>query len=80
MLAAGCGGGLPDPESPGARVLAARCVGCHRLYAPGTMTIATWEFQLERMRVEFARRGTPWLTPAEETALRAYLAAHAGRG
>ena len=42
------------------------------------MTIAMWEVQLERMRDLFARRGIPWLMPAEEQALREYLAAHAG--
>lgn len=60
-------------------MLASRCVGCHRVYAPGTMTLEMWRFQVERMRPEFARRGMPWLTPAEETALMGYLGAHAGR-
>jgi hypothetical protein len=78
VVAAGCGTALPDPDAPGARVLRERCAGCHRVDAPGTMTIAMWEVQLERMRDVFARRGIPWLTPAEEQALRGYLAAHAG--
>jgi len=42
------------------------------------MTIETWRFQLGRMRALFAQRGIPWLTPDEEHALAAYLAAHAG--
>jgi len=54
-------------------------VGCHRLYAPGSMTLAMWKVQTGRMREEFARRGMPWLTPDEERALLDYLAAHAGR-
>src|SRR5207244_11492167 len=78
-LAAGCGPALPDPEAPGARVLRERCVGCHRLYAPGSMTLAMWKVQTGRMREEFARRGMPWLVPDEERALLDYLAAHAGR-
>jgi hypothetical protein len=78
VVAAGCGTALPDPDAPGARVLRERCAGCHRVYAPGTMTVAMWEVQLERMRDLFARRGIPWLTRVEEQALREYLAAHAG--
>jgi hypothetical protein len=75
---ASCSVELPEPDSPGARVLAARCGGCHRLYAPSSMTIAMWDLQLGRMRGLFAQRGIPWLSPAEEQALRDYLAAHAG--
>jgi len=60
-------------------VLAARCAGCHRVSAPGSMTLETWRFQLERMRALFAQRGIPWLTPDEERALGEYLTAHAGR-
>ena len=73
-----CNAPLPEPESPGARVLAARCGGCHRLYAPGSMTIAMWDVQLGRMRALFAQRGILWLAPADEETLRTYLAKHAG--
>jgi hypothetical protein len=48
------------------------------VFAPGTMTLETWKFQIGRMRVEFARRGIPWLAADEEAALVAYLARHAG--
>ena len=79
LLVAGCGGGaLPDPESRGAVVLRERCAGCHRLYLPGTLTVAMWRVQVERMQGEFARRGVPWLTAEEERALLEYLGAHAG--
>jgi hypothetical protein len=78
LAVAGCGGSLPDPESPGARVLAARCGGCHRVYAPGSMTAEMWRFQLGRMRALFADRGIPWLAPGDERALLEYLTAHAG--
>jgi len=77
-LVAGCSPGLPEPDSPGAQVLAVRCAGCHRTYAPQTMTIAMWEYQLERMRALYAQQGLPWLAPAEERTLREYLARHAG--
>ena len=78
-LAAACGGpALPDPDAPGAVVLRERCGGCHRLYAPGTLTLEMWKIQVERIRGEFARRGLPWLAPDEERALMGYLAGHAG--
>lgn len=75
---AGCGPSLPDPESPGARVLTARCGGCHRIYPPQTMTIEMWRYQLGRMHALFAERGIPWLAPGDERALQDYLATHAG--
>ena len=79
LLLAGCGGpALPEPDSPGAVVLRTQCVGCHRIYPPGLMTIETWKVQMARMRTEFARRGLPWLAPDEERVLMDYLAAHAG--
>jgi len=56
----------------------ARCGGCHRVYAPGTMTAEMWNVQIERMRALFASRGIPWLTPDDEAALRAYVREHAG--
>ena len=78
LVGAGCGASLPDPESPGARVLVARCGGCHRVYAPGSMTAEMWRFQVGRMRGLFADRGIPWLAPGDERALLDYLTAHAG--
>jgi hypothetical protein len=77
-LAAACGPSLPDPEAPGARVLAARCGGCHRVYAPGLMTADMWRYQVDRMRALFAQRGIPWLDPRDEQALLDYLTTHAG--
>lgn len=58
--------------------MAQRCGGCHRVYAPGSMTFEMWRFQLGRMRALFAQRGLPWLSAAEEQALLAYLQRHAG--
>ncbi len=77
-VAAGCAPSLPDPGSRGAQVLAERCGGCHRVYAPSLLTAAMWRYQVDRMREQFAQRGLPWLSPADEQALLAYLARHAG--
>jgi len=78
LAAVGCGPSLPDPDAPGAHVLRERCSGCHRISAPGSMTQEMWTVQLERMRVLYAQRGMPWLSPDEDAALRAYLARWAG--
>ena len=78
LLAAACSSTLPEEQDAGAIVLRTRCGGCHRVFAPGTMTLETWRFQIGRMRLEFARRGIPWLAPDEEAALLAYLGRHAG--
>ena len=56
-------------------MLRERCVGCHRLYPPGSMTAEMWKVQVTRMRAEFARRGLPWLRPDEEAVLLEYLGA-----
>jgi len=78
LLLGGCGPSLPDPDSPGARVLAERCGGCHRVYAPASMTAEMWRYQVDRMRALFAQRGIPWLPPGDERALLDYVTAHAG--
>lgn len=75
-LVAGCDARLPDPDSPGARLYAARCGGCHRLYAPGSLTAAMWTLTVQRMQGELVRRGVAPLTAAEQTALLAYLGQH----
>ena len=74
--AAACDARLPAPESAGAQLYATRCSGCHRLYAPGSMTAPMWQVSVTRMQGELARRGVAPLTPDEETTLLAYLAQH----
>jgi hypothetical protein len=76
-LAAACDARLPEPATPGAQLYAARCGGgCHRLYAPGSLTAAMWQVTVTRMQGELARRGVPPLTAAEEATLLAYLDRH----
>lgn len=80
---AACDARLPEPDSPGARLYARRCGGCHRLYAPGVMTFEMWKVMVARMQGELARRGVPTLTREEEDLLLTYLrrhAADAGKG
>ena len=76
-LVAGCSRSLPDPESPGARVYQARCAAdCHRLYDPGSMTVAMWGIQVDRMQQELARRALDPLTEQERRLVLSYLRAH----
>ena len=75
-LAAGCDARLPDPQSPGAQLYAARCTGCHRLYAPGVMTGEMWKITVTRMQGELARRGLPTLSADDQARLLDYLDRH----
>ncbi len=75
-IAAGCDARLPEPESPGAQLYAARCGGCHRLYAPGVMTEEMWKLTVTRMQGEMARRGVAPLTADEQARLLDYLDRH----
>jgi mono/diheme cytochrome c family protein len=75
----GCDAGLPETESRGARLYAERCNGCHRLYAPGSMKAPLWEFTLQRMQGEMARRGVPPLTSEEYETIKTYLERHSDR-
>jgi mono/diheme cytochrome c family protein len=73
---AACDAALPEPDSTGATLYATRCAGCHRLYAPGSLTAAMWEVTVTRMQGELARRGLPPLTADEQAALLDYLERH----
>ena len=76
LVATGCNARLPDPESPGARLYAARCSGCHRLYAPAAMTTEMWRLTMARMQGELARRGLPTLSADDQALLLDYLDRH----
>ena len=76
VAAAGCDARLPEPEAPGARLYAARCGGCHRLYAPGSLTADMWTLTVTRMQGELARRGVAPLTADEQATVLAYLHRH----
>ena len=73
---AGCSAKLPEPDSEGARLYAARCNSCHRVYAPGSLKFEMWKFQVERMQGEIVRRGLPPLTERERNVLLDYLRRH----
>ena len=79
LLLTGCGAKLPEPESEGAQLYAARCTGgCHRVFAPRSLKYEMWKVQVERMQGELVRRGLPPLTPYERTVVLDYLKRHSG--
>lgn len=80
LATAGCSPDLPEPESAAARLYAARCDGCHRVFPPQTLKSAMWEIQVERMQGEMVRRGVPPLTGEEKQLILDYLRRHAGDG
>lgn len=77
---------LPDPASPGARLLARHCGQCHNLPHPGLHTAAEWRevaekmFLLSEVTVRFGGR-PDLLVPEdpEREAIGTYLAQHALR-
>lgn len=73
-----CGPKLPEAESEGARTYAARCTGCHRLYAPSVLTFDMWRMKVDAMQGEMARRGVPPLSDQERTVVLDYLRRHSG--
>jgi cytochrome c5 len=78
LCVSSCSPKLPEPESAGATLYAARCNTCHRVFAPGTLKFEMWKVQVERMQGEMARRGLPPLTPDERSVLLDYLKRHSG--
>ena len=75
--AAGCTR-LPEPDSPAAKLYAARCNSCHRVYAPGLLKFEMWKYQVDRMQGEMVRRGIPPLAPQEMTTILDYLRKYSG--
>jgi cytochrome c5 len=73
-----CSPKLPEPESEGAKLYAARCNTCHRVFAPGSLKYEMWKVQVERMQGEIVRHGLPPLTPDERNRLLDYLKRHSG--
>ncbi len=77
LVLSGCTPELPEPESPGARLYAERCNGCHQLQIPSSMTAAMWQIQVDRMQGEMVRRGMAPLSPTEKQVVLDYLTRHA---
>ena len=73
-------GPLPAPEDPGARVLVARCGGCHGPPHPEAHEAANWPGVVARMEQHMVSRAETPLAPEERRLLLDYLRRHARRG
>jgi hypothetical protein len=69
---AACSRPLPEAGTPSADLYAARCSGCHRAYAPSSLTLATWLMVLPRMEQRLAAAGQA-LTADEQRLIVDYL-------
>jgi hypothetical protein len=78
LSVSGCNPKLPEPESAGAKLYAARCNSCHRVFAPSSLKFEMWKVQVERMQGEIVRHGLPPLTPDERNVLLDYLKRYSG--
>lgn len=75
-IGTGCSPSVPEADTPAARLYVNRCGGCHQLHAPGSLTAAMWDMQVERMQGELVRRGIPPLSKDERQTLLTYLHRH----
>ena len=78
LVLAGCQKPLPEADSPGGQLYAARCGSCHRAFQPGTLKYAMWVVQVDRKQSVIARAGLPPLTEQERTMVLDYLKRHSG--
>lgn len=76
--AAACSKPLPEPESAAAKLYAARCNNCHRVYHPTLMTQKMWETMVSRMETTMSRNGTP-LASNEKSIILDYLKRYAAK-
>jgi mono/diheme cytochrome c family protein len=77
LAAAGCNRPLPEQNSAAAHLYASRCGQCHRAYAPGSLSAAMWQVQVEMMEAKMRQYHVPPLTDQERDAILSYLTRNA---
>ncbi len=68
---------IPDADSAGGRLFAARCSGCHALPHPKRLDWPHWRHMLGLMKRRMAERGVAEPTKEEWRQIAAYLKSHA---
>jgi hypothetical protein len=68
---------LPDPDSPGARLVVARCSSCHTTPSPAVHTAEEWPAVVNVMRQRIHITGIGLLSDAEADTVLHYLQRHA---
>ena len=77
LAVAGCNRPLPEQNSAPAQLYASRCGQCHSAYAPGSLSAAMWQVQVQMMEVKMQQYRVPPLTNEERDTILNYLARNA---
>jgi Dihaem cytochrome c len=77
LAAAGCNRPLPEPNTAAAQLYAHRCGQCHSAYAPGSLSAAMWQVQVEMMETKMSQYRVPPLTTEERDMILSYLTRNA---
>jgi mono/diheme cytochrome c family protein len=77
LAAAGCDRALPEPNTAAAQLYARRCGQCHRAYAPGSLSAAMWQVQVEMMEAKMHQYRVPPLSNQERDTILSYLTRNA---
>ncbi|HVM97692.1 MAG TPA: hypothetical protein VMT89_14955 [Candidatus Acidoferrales bacterium] len=78
VVVSGCSQPLPEADTPAAKLYAARCNSCHRVFPPSSLKFEMWKLKVDAMQGEIVRHGLPALTPEEKATLLDYLKRNSG--
>lgn len=76
-LAAGCERPLPEQNTAAAQLYVSRCGQCHRAYAPGSLSAAMWQIQVQMMEAKMVQNRVPPLNNEERDTILSYLTRNA---
>jgi hypothetical protein len=76
-FAGGCQRPLPEANTAAAQLYARRCGQCHYPYAPGSLTPAMWQVQVQMMETKMRQNRLPPLTGEERDTIMDYLTRNA---
>jgi mono/diheme cytochrome c family protein len=77
LAAAGCDRPLPEQNTAAAQLYAHRCGQCHRAYAPGSLSAAMWQVQVQMMEAKMHQYRVPPLNDRERDTILSYLTRNA---
>ena len=77
LAVAGCNRPLPEQNTAAAQLYARRCGQCHRAYAPGSLSAAMWQVQVEMMEAKMRQYRVPPLNNQERDTILSYLTRNA---
>ncbi|HEV3115316.1 MAG TPA: hypothetical protein VGY99_32950 [Candidatus Binataceae bacterium] len=77
LAVAGCDRPLPEQNTAAAQLYASRCGQCHRAYAPGSLSAAMWQVQVQMMEGKMLQNRVSPLTNQERDTILSYLTRNA---